>query len=45
MHFDLTASRIWLLFYDFYAVLIRGEALIRGTRAYFNVDTKRCSAY
>ena len=28
MHFDLTASRIWLLFYDFYAVLIRWEALI-----------------
>ena len=34
MHSDLTASRIWLLFYDFYAVLIRGEALIRGRRLF-----------
>ena len=34
MHFDLTSSRIWLLFYGYYAALIRGEALIIGKRLF-----------
>ena len=34
MHFNLTTSRIWQLFYGYYAALIRGEAIIRGRRLF-----------